>query len=315
MQALVFSAAGRVELRDEPEPTPAADQVVVDVRASGICGSELHGFHTTTFRTPPLIMGHEFAGRDPSGTRVVVNPLVTCGQCASCVQGRPQLCRSRTLLGVNRPGGFAERVAVPVGSVHALPDSVGWAAATLIEPLANAVHAWTHVATLPSRVAILGAGPIGLVCALVAQARGIDVTVYETAPRRRLVAEKLGLAAHEALAPDDEYEVILDAVGHAVTRAASTRHCAPGGTAIWVGLASEGAEFGGNALVRAEKRIAGSFAYNSDDFTTAIALAGSLDLSWTTDVPLAEGEETFYALAEGRSDIVKAVLIPSHPTL
>ena len=102
----------------------------------------------------------------------------------------------------------------------------------------------------------------------------------------------------------------MDAVGSTGARDASTRHTAPGGTAIWLGLASDTAELAGNAVVRGERNIAGSFAYRPGDFVAAVALAGSLDLGWATDIPLADAQSTFYALAEGRNDIVKAVLVP-----
>lgn len=310
MQALVFTAPGRVELRAEPEPAPVDGQVLVRVHASGICGSELHGFHSTTFRKPPLIMGHEFAGTTPDGQRVVVNPLLSCGTCSSCRAGRPQVCRNRQLIGVNRPGGFAEVVSVPRACLHPLPDDVSWAAATLVEPLANAVHAWTLVPALPDEVAVIGAGPIGLVCALVARSRGAQVTLCETAPSRRAAAEQLGFRTVARPADGTEFETVVDAVGAAQTRELSLRHCGPGGTAIWLGLAADATELPGNDVVRSEKRITGSFAYRPADFAGALAAARNLDLSWTTAVPLAAAEETFYALAEGRSDIVKAVLVP-----
>src|SRR5262249_40508512 len=148
----------------------------------------LHGFRSVGMRRPPLIMGHEFAGRTPDDARVVVNPLHTCGRCPACRAGRTPVCQNRQLLGVHRAGGFAEQVAVPADSVHALPHSLDGTAAALIEPLANAVHAWrlampgpattaanqaTESPTADSAaqassgaVAILGAGAIGLVCLL-----------------------------------------------------------------------------------------------------------------------------------------------------
>ncbi|GAA1996615.1 zinc-dependent alcohol dehydrogenase [Catenulispora subtropica] len=150
MRALVFTGPGQMELRDEPLPEPGADEVLVTVEASGICGSELHGFRSVGMRKPPLIMGHEFAGRTPDDTRVVVNPLHTCGRCPACRAGRTPVCRNRQLLGVHRAGGFAEQVAVPAGSLHALPDGLDWTAAALIEPLANAVHAWRLAAPGPA---------------------------------------------------------------------------------------------------------------------------------------------------------------------
>jgi threonine dehydrogenase-like Zn-dependent dehydrogenase len=310
MQALVFTAAGKVELRTEPDPVPAAGETLVRVRASAICGSELHGFRSVGFRRPPMIMGHEFAGLTEDGLRVVVNPLLSCGSCAGCRAGNPQLCDNRALIGVHRNGGFADLVTVPATSVHPVPDNVSWSAATLIEPLANAVHALTMMPRIPEQLAVIGSGPIGLVCALAARHAGAEVILVETSPSRRQAAEKLGFQVVEHLAGGLRFDVVIDAVGAETTRSASTVHLSPGGTAVWLGLASSGVSLAGSDIVRSEKRVAGSFAYRPAEFRAATDLASTLDLSWTTPVPLSAAEETFYALAEGRSDIVKAVLVP-----
>jgi threonine dehydrogenase-like Zn-dependent dehydrogenase len=306
MHALVFTAVGRVELLDVPAPQAGADETVVSVRASGICGSEVHGFRSVGMRVPPLIMGHEFVGTTAFGDRVVINPLLACGHCDCCRRGTPQVCRSRGLLGVSRPGGFAETVAVPTSALCALPDEVGWSAATLIEPLANAVHAWSLAAG--ERVGVIGAGPIGLVCALVAGHHGAEVTISETSAPRRAVAESLGLNATVELA--EEYDVVFDAVGAPLTRASAIERCRPAGTAVWLGLATDEVSFPGNPLVRQEKRVVGSFAYTPAEFAEAVELARRLDLSWTTDVPLSQSDSTFYALANGDTAIVKAVIVP-----
>src|SRR2546430_5873096 len=113
MRALVFTAPSVVELRDVDEPAPRPGEAVLDVAVAGICGSELHGVRTPGFRIPPLIMGHEFAGTTPDGRRVAVNPLLSCGCCDRCRAGQTQLCWQRAIIGIHRPGGFAERVAVP----------------------------------------------------------------------------------------------------------------------------------------------------------------------------------------------------------
>jgi threonine dehydrogenase-like Zn-dependent dehydrogenase len=311
MRALVFTAAGQVELRDEPAPEPADDEVLVTVEASGICGSELHGFRSVGFRRPPMIMGHEFAGRTDDGTAVVVNPLVTCGACTACQAGRPQLCPARELLGVHRAGGFAEQVAVPAGNVHALPAGTDWSCAALIEPLANAVHAVRLAGDHPGRVAVIGAGAIGLVCLLVAQIDSAEtVVVADPSPQRRRLAERLGAETVESLDTRDSapFDLTVEAVGLPLTRASALGALRPGGTSVWLGLAT--AEAGGDAadLVRQEKRVLGSFAYTPQDFATAVQLAGSLDLGWGTDVPMREAEAVFMELAGGRTDITKAVL-------
>jgi threonine dehydrogenase-like Zn-dependent dehydrogenase len=309
MRALVFTDPGVVELQDVPMPDVPSGWLPLTVRASGICGSELHGFRTPGFRTPPLIMGHEFAGETPDGRRVVVNPLLSCGRCDMCGGGAPELCRSRRLMGVHLPGGFAERAAVPPEALQDIPDDLGWEAAVLIEPLANAVHAWRQLEpSSVERVAVIGAGTIGLVTLLVAgRERDRKVTVVDTAPSRLALAERLG-ASRCATVLDGEYDVVVDAVGSARTRSAAVSCVRPGGTCLWLGLAEPGAGFDGSDLVRGEKRVVGSFAYGPDDFAAAVAGASSLDLGWATPIALEESQRTFMRLADGAPDPVKAVI-------
>jgi threonine dehydrogenase-like Zn-dependent dehydrogenase len=309
MRALVFTEPGTVELQDVPAPEIPSGWLPLTVRASGICGSELHGFRSAGFRRPPLIMGHEIAGETPDGRRVVVNPLLSCGRCDMCGRGAPELCRERGLMGVHLPGGFAEQVAVPPESLHDIPGGLDWEVAVLIEPLANAVHAWRQAEHgSVERAAVIGAGAIGLVTLLAARRAGIaDVTVVDRASSRRDLAQALG-ASRCATELDGEYDVVVDAVGSSQTRAAAVRCTRPGGTSIWLGLAEAGAGFDGNDLVRGEKRVVGSFAYGPDDFATAVALAPALDLTWATTFPLEESQRIFMHLADGASDPVKAVI-------
>jgi threonine dehydrogenase-like Zn-dependent dehydrogenase len=310
MRALVFTEPSRVVLRDEPAPVATDDEVVITVRAAGICGSELHGFRAVGMRKPPLVMGHEFAGTTPDGRRVTVNPLLSCGECAACLRGQTQLCATRQLLGVHRAGGFAEQVSVPAASVHELPDSLGWTEAAVVEPLANAVHAWGLLDAQPQRLAILGSGAIGLVCLLVARNAGCpQVVVADPSPQRRAVAESLGAHTVASIDGDAEpFDVVVDAVGLPATRSTSVRCLRPGGTAIWIGLASSDTGFDANLLVRNEVVVRGSFAYTDAEFAHALQLAPDLDLSWATPVPFEEADTTFLELADGRTDLVKAVL-------
>ncbi len=308
MKALVFTEPGVVEMQDVPEPESRPGETIITVMASAICGSELHGFRSSGFRVPPLIMGHEFAGLTPDGRRVIINPLLSCGHCDECLRGAPNLCRTRALIGVNRDGGFAERVSVPDAAMHAMPDGLDWSTASLVEPLANAVHANGLLGEHVERVGVIGAGPIGLVCALVAAHRGHDVMIADTSVERCSTAESLGLRSAQTL--DGEFDAIIDAVGLPVSRQASLNGIRPGGTAVWIGLAADAVELAGNALVRDEKRITGSFAYTPEEFDTAIELATELDLSWTTDVPLSASAEAFLALAGGERSMVKAIIVP-----
>src|SRR3954464_15768609 len=167
VRAMVFTKPGVVEMLDVDQPKAGPGEVLVQVAACGICGSELHGISKPGFREPPLVMGHEFSGTTPDGRRVTVNPVVSCGSCDLCRLGREQLCRSRAIIGIHRPGAFTSQVAVPESAAHELPEGLWWEQAALIEPLANAVHAWALAgATTDARVGILGAGTIGVVTQL-----------------------------------------------------------------------------------------------------------------------------------------------------
>jgi threonine dehydrogenase-like Zn-dependent dehydrogenase len=317
VRALVFTAPGTVELLDVPEPDPAPGEVLVQVHAAGICGSELHGARHPGFRKPPLIMGHEFAGTSAGGDAVVVNPILSCGRCALCQRGLRHICRERQIIGVHRGGGFAERVAVPASALRPVPPGMPWETAALIEPAANAVHAWSRAGAAlgadglrGARVAVIGCGAIGLLCTAMALSGGAErVDVSDLSPARLAAARRLGAAA-AGPGLEGEHDVVFDAVGSAATRAASVAHQRPGGVAIWLGLAGEKAGFDANALVRSEKRVLGSFAYSDEEFAAAMVLVREWDLTWAAGYPLASGAAIFTELMNGRLDPVKALLRP-----
>ncbi|MGH3733895.1 MAG: alcohol dehydrogenase catalytic domain-containing protein [Acidimicrobiales bacterium] len=311
MKALVFTRPGVVEIDDVPDVIVAAGEEVVDVELAGICGSELHGVTTPGFRVPPLVMGHEFVGRTSDDRRVAVNPLSACGECDHCRSGQSQLCRTRSLLGVHKSGGFAERVAVPSRSIHELPEGLEWERAALIEPIANAVHAWSRAdSPIGKRIGIIGCGAIGIACLEVARSFGAgSVSCADVTELRRTLADGLGAdAVGEVLS--DEYDVIFDAVGIAPTREMSIERLKPGGTTVWLGLASTISGFDATNAVRFEKSVRGTFAYNDEEFATAVALAPELDLSWSATFALDDGADIFTELMHGRVTPVKALLRP-----
>ena len=307
----MFTGPGVLELQDVAEPEVAEGDVLVQVRSVGICGSELHGARHPGFRKPPLIMGHEFAGTSAAGDRVVINPMLSCGHCELCRGGLRQVCRERQIIGVHRAGGFAERVAVPGSTLRPVPDWLSWDAAAMVEPAANAVHAWSRSGAGPgARVAVLGCGAIGLLCLLTALDGGAgSVDVTDLDPGRLAQARRLGAAAAGSGLTGD-YDVIIDAVGTPLTRAQSVQHQRPGGTAVWLGLAQDSPGFDGNALIRSEKRVLGSFAYSDEEFARATELLRNWDLSWTSHYPLTDGAEIFTGLMNGGLDPVKALLLP-----
>jgi threonine dehydrogenase-like Zn-dependent dehydrogenase len=310
---MVYTRPGVVEIQDVDEPVAGPGEVIIDVAAAGICGSELHGISKPGFRTPPLVMGHEFAGTTPDGRPVVVNPIVSCGSCDLCDHGLAHVCRERSIVGIHRPGGFAERVVVPERMLHALPVGTSWEVAAMIEPLANAIHAW-NLAGSPSgaRVGVIGAGTIGLVSLLATTMGGAgEVVVTDLAEDRLEIARALG-ASSTGPALDGEFDVVIDAVGLAATHQASIQHLRPGGTTVWIGLMGTEPGFDATELIRQEKRVLGSFAYSDDEFGIAVEAAPRCDLSWVSSYPLAEGPGIFTELMNGRSDVIKALLHPAH---
>lgn len=313
MQALVYTRPLTLEVLEVPEPALAPGEVLLDVQAVGICGSELEGVRSQSpFRVPPLVMGHELAGiRTDTAEAVAVNPIISCGACDRCQQGRGNICRSRVILGIQRAGGFAERCAVPARSLHPLPAGLSWAQGALVEPLANAVHAWHLVAgTLPARVGVLGAGTIGLLCLQVARRLGgAEVDVADLAEDRLELARTLG-ASRVGENLDGEYDVVVDAVGAAVTRRASVARLAPGGHAVWLGLHDAEPGFDALAAIRGEQTVHGSFAYTDPEFARAVELVADLPTGWVGTHPLADGAAVFAGLLRGPGDAVKVQLAP-----
>jgi threonine dehydrogenase-like Zn-dependent dehydrogenase len=313
VKAIVYTGPRELRYTDVAEPAPGPGEVVVEVRAVGVCGSELEGVASgSPFRVPPLIMGHEFAGRRAdTGDRVVVNPLVACLECDLCLRGQANVCRRRAIVGIQRPGAYAERVAVPERCCYPAPAALDWETLALVEPLANALHAWRLPADRhPQRVGVIGAGPIGLSCVLVACSRGAPaVHVADLAKERRAAAERLG-ASWAGAALEGEFDLVVDAVGSPATRRAAVELTRPGGSAVWLGLHGPDPGFDGLALIRGEKSVLASFCYTDQDFRAAIGLAAAIDPWWVTSRPLSEGAELFMELMGGRTDLLKVEFIP-----
>jgi (R,R)-butanediol dehydrogenase/meso-butanediol dehydrogenase/diacetyl reductase len=190
-------------VEEVPEPTPEPGDLILRVDACGICGSDLHMAHSMK-DTPGIVFGHEFCGTVVDmgaevagyreGDRVVGFPLVGCGRCAACVSGFVGKCRNARLTGAQRPGAYAEYVAVGAAGSFPLPEQLSGDLGALVEPLAVAHHALEYMTRGPGEaVLVLGAGPVGLAVALWAQALGAsDDVVSDPVVERRALAEKIG---------------------------------------------------------------------------------------------------------------------------
>jgi 2-desacetyl-2-hydroxyethyl bacteriochlorophyllide A dehydrogenase len=328
MQALVYEGPSIMNMREQPIPVPAEDEVLIQVAKAGICGSELSGYlGHNSLRKPPLIMGHEFSGTVVQagervrgfrgGERVTVNPLFSCGQCADCLSGKQQLCGSRKLVGAHRPGAFAEFVAVPAVNVYTLPEGVSFDEGALTEPLACALHVCRMLKLTPEiRLLITGAGPIGLFILTAAKAYGLkNIIVTDINDERLKAVEALGGIGISALAPDEirpgSFDAAVDAVGIQATRAQCVRALKPGGRLVFTGLHEAEALLPINEIIRSEIQMTGAFAYSPGDFEVSLKWIGegraSL-LPWTTTAKLEEGGACFEKLIHNPGAIAKILL-------
>ncbi|MEP7275484.1 MAG: alcohol dehydrogenase catalytic domain-containing protein [Betaproteobacteria bacterium] len=330
MKALVYTAPNEVTFRDEPEPVAGDGDVMLAVEAAGICGSDMHAYHgRDPRRQPPLILGHELAGRildgPDAGTRVTVNPLVTCGRCDYCVSGRDNLCARRTMIGMSRPGGFAQRIAVPQRTLIEIPQAMSARAAALTEPAATALHALALamralVRPLPeARLLVIGGGAVGLLAALLARTYGCrDVALAETNPLRRQAAQSA--ADVSVLDPgggleglDSVADLVIDAVGAAATRDTALRAVRPGGVVVHIGLLDWTSPIDMRKLTLAEITLIGTYTYSTADLRATVSAlhAGAFGgLEWVAERSLDEGAAAFADLDAGRSGAAKILLRP-----
>ena len=331
MKALVYTGTKEMTYRDEPEPQPAPGEVLIRVDAVGICGSDMHAYHGhDPRRVPPLILGHELAGEviagPGKGRRVTVNPLITCGYCEYCVQGRNNLCANRTMIGMTRAGGYAEYVTTAASSVIELPEGITPRAAALTEPAATALHAINTamrslVRPIPEcRVLVIGGGAIGMLTALLLKSYGCrHVIVAETNKLRRdSVAKAADCEAFDPVAEPgkaaaNSVDLVIDAVGMKATRALSLTAVKPGGTFVHVGLADWASEIDMRKLTLAEITLAGVYTYSTADLRAAakgLGEGGFGELAWVEERPLSEGAAAFQDLDAGRTASAKILLLP-----
>ncbi|MHB1929470.1 MAG: zinc-dependent alcohol dehydrogenase [Acidimicrobiales bacterium] len=316
MDALVWHGGSKLAVERVPNPTTQADEVVADVVFAGICGSDLHAYRGHGGkRTPPLVLGHEAVVRVGDGAALyAVFPLRGCKRCASCKAGRENLCAARRLLGLDRPGTFAEQVAVARDDLIPVPEGVAADVASLAEPLATALNAFDGLELGPGhRVAVIGLGSIGLLALYATLSWGCHVVGVDPVASRRRQAEAVG--ASEALASANEleagsFDVVVDAVGIEATWAAAIRAVRAGGIVDIVGLGEGTGAMAVGALVRAGITVRGSYAYTRKHFAGALRMLGAHPptTTWLERLPLAAAPAAFERLATVSTDATKVLL-------
>jgi L-iditol 2-dehydrogenase len=333
MKALLLTDYKNLSITDMPTPEIADDEVLVRVRACGICGSDIHGYDGSTGRRiPPLVMGHEAAGviektgsavrQFRAGDRVTFDSTVSCGRCDFCRRGEINLCDNRTVLGVScadyrRHGAFAEYVSVPERILYRLPDSFPFERAAMIEALSIAVHAVQRNVPKPSdKVIVIGCGMIGLLVIQVLRERGCtNIVAVDVDAQRRALAQKLGAAttvdAKEDLGRDAD--AAFEAVGISDTVQKAVRCLRKGGTVVLIGNLAPQVELPLQEVVTRELSVVGSCA-SSGEIPACIDLlaSGAVDVEplISATAPLDRGPELFDRLYRGDGRLMKVILQP-----
>ncbi|HXR76125.1 MAG TPA: galactitol-1-phosphate 5-dehydrogenase [Bryobacteraceae bacterium] len=343
MKALLLSEYKHLALTDMPEPEIGPEEVLIRVKACGICGSDVHGYDGSTGRRiPPIVMGHEAAGTIAEvgrnvkdlveGDRVTFDSTVFCGHCFFCRRGQANLCDHREVLGVScddyrRAGAFAEYVAVPRRICYRLPPELPFSHAAMIEAIGVAVHA---VSLTPIQIndtaVVMGAGMIGLLTLQAAKLAGcgrvISVDVDDT---RLEAARKLG-ATHtvnakaldtpehvKALTEGRGADVAIECVGATATIQNSIASVRKGGTVTLVGNITPNIELPLQSVVARQIRVQGSCA-SSGEYPACIDLlsrgAIRVEPMISATAPLDKGPEWFERLYRGEPNLMKVVLEP-----
>jgi L-gulonate 5-dehydrogenase len=282
MEAAVFGAPHEIHLADLPCPQPKSGEVLIRMRAAGVCAGDLYIYRgVNPYVSYPRVGGHEIAGTVAAlgpdaagpviGSDVVVEPFIGCGHCYPCRIGKSNCCANLEIIGVHRDGGFAEYVTAPVDRLHPMPAGLTAFQASFAEPVAIAVQASRRgMVTAEDTVLILGAGPIGLALVEVVRARGAKVYITDIAADRLATAEQLGgrpLAAGESLREEvfrltngEGMPVVMEATGSVEAMQSTADLVAAGGRIVIIGLVKRGVPvaFPGLDFTRKEMTIVGS---------------------------------------------------------
>jgi L-iditol 2-dehydrogenase len=342
MKALLLSQYRHLEIADLPVPQPGSGEVLVRVAACGICGSDVHGYDGSSGRRiPPIVMGHEAAGRIAAlgdgvhgfavDDRVTFDSTVYCGVCGPCGRGEVNLCDHRQVLGVScsdyrRTGAFAEFVVVPSRILYRLPDNLSFAEAALLEAVAVALHAVSlaHVSA-GSQALVLGAGMIGLLAAQALRVAGCSrVLIADVDPSRLTLAQAVGVTE---VVPADTglvekilnltggsgVDLVVEAVGRNETVGSAIASVRKGGTVVLVGNISPDVTLPLQKVVTRQIRLQGSCA-SAGEYPRAIELlsSGAIEVKplTTAIAPLDDGPQWFRRLHAREPNLMKVVLTP-----
>jgi L-iditol 2-dehydrogenase len=341
MNALVLEERMRLALRQAPDPRPGTGEVLVRIRACGICGSDVHGMDGSTGRRiPPIIMGHEASGIIQAvgaevvgwapGDRVTFDSTIYCGECWYCARGRINLCDRRRVLGVScadyrQDGAFAEYVAVPSRILYRLPEGLSFERAAMVEALSVALHAVRITPVGPGDTAVVvGAGMIGLLAVQALRSAGCTVVAIDVEEGRCEKARLLGADRALLAGPDATREVrsmtggrgadaAFEVVGSSAALATALASLRKGGSLTLVGNLAPVVDLGLQAAVTGEITIRGSCA-SCWEYPACLSMIArntvNVDALISAVAPLAEGPRWFKRLYEKEKGLMKVILVP-----
>jgi threonine dehydrogenase-like Zn-dependent dehydrogenase len=342
MRALVLRDFYDIAVEERPDPVARPGQAVVDVIATGICGSDFHGYSGENGRRHPgQVMGHETVGRiyelGPDaealsvGQLVTVNPVMSCGECWACQSGQEQWCSRRVVLGVapEIPAAFADRVVVPAANIVPLPEDMPDELGALVEPMAVGYHAVRRGQPRPEdRVLVIGGGPIGQACLLAARRLGVNaLALSDVSPSRRDLCARLGAEVVDPSAGDlpeavtdrlgGPASLVVDAVGLSPTVSDAMAASGLGSRIVLVGMGSPRLELSAYALSTEERALIGSFTYSAAEFADTAEWVGTvpdgIDALIDGRVGWEGAPQSFDDLARGRSTASKILVFPQGP--
>ena len=334
MHALVYTGNQKIEFREEKDPIAKPGETLIKVKASGICGSDMHAYHgNDERRVPPLILGHEVSGTSLDGKYknkdVVINPLISCNKCDYCKNEREHLCPERTMIGMSTPikreGGLAELVSVPEKNIFEVPRKLSIKEAALAEPAAVALHAVLLAEQnlkkplSECKILIQGAGAIGLLCGLVLNEEKKSTNIVMSDPNKKRLDECAKYLKANFVPPNDKsikennFDLILESVGLEVTRHQAIKSIAPGGTIVHIGLTQSSGTFDFKKLTIQEITLVGTYCYTNKDFKKILEILSEKklgDLGWVEYRDLKKGSEAFNEIHNGTCVAPKIILIP-----
>ena len=334
MQALVYTGTNKIDFREEKDPIAKPGETLIKVKASGICGSDMHAYHgNDERRIPPLILGHEVSGTSLDGKYkdkdVVINPLISCEKCDYCKNQREHLCPKRTMIGMSTPvkreGGLAELVSVPEKNIFEVPKKLSIKEAALAEPAAVALHAVLLAEQnlkkplSECKTLIQGAGAIGLLCGLVLNREKKSTNIIMSDPNKKRLDECAKYLKANFVSPNDKsikennFDLILESVGLEVTRHQAIKSIAPGGTIVHIGLTQPSGTFNFKKLTIQEITLVGTYCYTNMDFQKTLEILTEKklgDLGWIEYRDLKKGSDAFQEIHNGSCVAPKIILIP-----